>query len=149
MQVAHIKRAMILSPLVLARPMVSVVAVQSGSGNDLIWTTIDSTGGASAGGGYSLMRWHRPAGCGSDERRRIRPLRRVLGWSERQRPHLSAAAVEGIVDRPKVGIGGPGYWIKHRRIAFGPLTHYAALDKEVKFCRQSVEWMIKRGNTGS
>ncbi len=48
------KRAIILSPIVLALLIVSVAAAQSGGGYDLSWSTIDGGGGSSSGGGYTL-----------------------------------------------------------------------------------------------
>jgi hypothetical protein len=48
------KRAIVLSPRVLALLIAPIVAAQGGGGYDLTWSTIDGGGGASEGGGYSL-----------------------------------------------------------------------------------------------
>jgi hypothetical protein len=51
--VTDVKRAILLSSIVLALLIVPIVAAQGG-GYDLAWFTIDGGGGESEGGGYSL-----------------------------------------------------------------------------------------------
>jgi hypothetical protein len=50
----NMKRAILLSPIVLALLIAPIVAAQGGGGYDLTWKTIDGGGGESEGGGYSL-----------------------------------------------------------------------------------------------